>query len=417
MPGGADTWDMTGPTLAAALIVRDEQEQLPGCLESLAGVVDEVVVFDTGSVDATVRIAREAGARVTSGPWADDFAGARNEALARTGARWVLSLDADERLRADAPALRALLDRATATDVITVRVRNEAPPALGGSYISPAPRLLHRERVHWVGRVHERPQRTDGGPLRLGSCPGGTAELDHLGYTDPALRERKSARNADLGRAELRQLLAARPRDDRRVAQVLLDLGRSLVGCGQRQEAVEAFETLRELAPDSPAAAQGTDALAGLLLADGQDEVVLVLAEQLRSAGVDPRYCDWLRAQALAQLGQAAAALDLLRTVDAVVDATGRERDLGQVLEVRALAAQLVGARAEARECLLEAMLGYGRVRGRGELLTQLQADRPAADLLAAVRDYPADRRRALIDELAAAPVPGPQLASALAAG
>jgi tetratricopeptide (TPR) repeat protein len=271
--------------------------------------------------------------------------------------------------------------------------------------------------VHWVGRVHERPQRTDGGPLRLGSCPGGTAELDHLGYTDPALRERKSARNADLGRAELRQLLAARPRDDRRVAQVLLDLGRSLVGCGQRQEAVEAFETLRELAPDSPAAAQGTDALAGLLLADGQDEVVLVLAEQLRSAGVDPRYCDWLRAQALAQLGQAAAALDLLRTVDAVVDATGRERDLGQVLEVRALAAQLVGARAEARECLLEAMLGYGRVRGRGELLTQLQADRPAADLLAAVRDYPADRRRALIDELAAAPVPGPQLASALAAG
>lgn len=401
--------------LAAALVVRDEERYLPGCLESLAGVVDEIVVHDTGSTDDTVEIARSFGARVSQGRWEHDFARARGRALAMTGARWVLSLDADERLRADARALLVLLDRSEPADVVAVRIRNEAPPDLGGSYTSLAPRLLHRDRVRWVGRVHERPYRLDGCPVRTLSCPAEVAELDHLGYHDPALLREKSARNAELGRSELQQVLAAQPRDDRRLAQVLLDLGRSLVGCGQRQQAVEAFETLRELAPGSRQAVQGTDALAGLLLADGQDEVVLVLAGQLREAGVDLRYCDWLRAQALAQLGRAGEALELLRTIDAVVDATGRELGLGQVLEIRALAAQLVGAEDEALDCLLGAMLGHRRIAGRGALLAQLYAGRPVDGLVDAARPYPVSVREELIAELAGTSGPGPALAAALA--
>ncbi len=87
--------------IAAALIVKDEQANLPGCLESLQGLVDEVVVYDTGSSDDTVEIALRAGARVERGHWDGDFARARNAALAMTSAAWVLSIDADERAVAD----------------------------------------------------------------------------------------------------------------------------------------------------------------------------------------------------------------------------------------------------------------------------------------------------------------------------
>jgi hypothetical protein len=404
-----------GTSVAAALIVRNEAKHLEACLELLSPVVDEVVVYDTGSTDDTVRIARRAGALVLEGTWTGDFSVARDRALAMTDAPWVLSLDADERITADPAALRDLLDRSGSQDVLAVRIRNDAPADLGGSYVSTAPRLLRRDRVHWVGRVHERPARPDGTAPRTGTCPAEVIFLDHLGYADPERLVAKSRRNTELGRAELKDLLAASPRDGQRIAQVLLDLGRSLIGGGRRQEAVEALETLRELAPGSPPAIQGTDVLAGLLLADGQDEAVLVLADELRKAGVDGRYCNWLRGQALAQLGQPGPALDLLRTVDAVTDATGRELGLGRVLEARALVAQLVGEQEEARRCLLTAMVEYGRITGRGDVLARLHVGHPVGEFVDAVRDCPSATRQKLITELSGVPDPGPALASALA--
>jgi hypothetical protein len=54
----------TGLTLSLCMIVRDEQETLPRCLEAIAPVVDEIIVVDTGSRDATIEIARSFGARV-----------------------------------------------------------------------------------------------------------------------------------------------------------------------------------------------------------------------------------------------------------------------------------------------------------------------------------------------------------------
>ena len=63
------------------MIVRDEQENLPHCLESVRGLFDEIVVVDTGSKDRTVEIARSFGAKVFHFTWIDDFAAARNVAL------------------------------------------------------------------------------------------------------------------------------------------------------------------------------------------------------------------------------------------------------------------------------------------------------------------------------------------------
>lgn len=84
--------------LSAALIVRDEEPFLAQCLDSIKGLVNEIVVVDTGSTDRTVEIAREFGARVEHFAWIDDFAAARNHALSLCLGDWILSIDGDESL-------------------------------------------------------------------------------------------------------------------------------------------------------------------------------------------------------------------------------------------------------------------------------------------------------------------------------
>ena len=99
-----------GMRLSLAMIVKDEAAHLGHCLESVRGLVDEQVVVDTGSSDATVAVALEHGARVSSFAWIGDFAAARNHSLAQATGDWVLVLDADEAIdAADFPLIRAAL--------------------------------------------------------------------------------------------------------------------------------------------------------------------------------------------------------------------------------------------------------------------------------------------------------------------
>ena len=106
-PGGRKTGgtDSKMTTVALSMIVKNAARDLPDCLASVKGVVNEMVIADTGSTDGTAEIARNAGAKVISVPWEDDFSKARNAPLAMVTADWVLSLDADERLDPGAPAV------------------------------------------------------------------------------------------------------------------------------------------------------------------------------------------------------------------------------------------------------------------------------------------------------------------------
>ena len=89
------------PTISLCMIVKNEEENLVRCLQSVEGVVDEVIVVDTGSDDKTMEIARRHGAQVHEHPWLDDFAGMRNISLGYAQGDWILILDADEELEAD----------------------------------------------------------------------------------------------------------------------------------------------------------------------------------------------------------------------------------------------------------------------------------------------------------------------------
>lgn len=82
--------------LSGCLIVRDNERTIRLCLESLKPWVDELVVVDTGSTDATATIAEELGARVFHWPWRDDFAAARNVSVDHARGEWIFWMDSDD---------------------------------------------------------------------------------------------------------------------------------------------------------------------------------------------------------------------------------------------------------------------------------------------------------------------------------
>ncbi len=190
------------------MIARNEEQLLPGCLESVKGVVDEVVLVDTGSTDKTVALARQAGARIIEQAWKDDFAAPRNAALQAATGEWVLQLDADERLTPNAgKAIRKALARADfacgmirlhdATrmdagfeDIVSGRARIADPIYL--------PRLLKKTPyLEYRGLVHE----SVGGWLERQGMKLKYLEVDviHFGNV-PSLRQGKAKgqRNIEL---------------------------------------------------------------------------------------------------------------------------------------------------------------------------------------------------------------------------
>lgn len=142
--------------LALVMIVRDEAASIARCLESVRGLVDEIVVLDTGSRDATPEIARSHGAQVHRFDWCDDFAAARNAALDHASSAWNLVLDADEWLESGTrAALAEVLAGPPVIGLLPVTSEFDIQGRVERS-VSWNARLLPRE-VRYAGRVHEQP--------------------------------------------------------------------------------------------------------------------------------------------------------------------------------------------------------------------------------------------------------------------
>ena len=88
-------------TISLCMIVKNEEDCLKKCLESLKGIVDEMIVVDTGSTDRTKEIAKECGAKVLDFVWTGDFSDARNFAFSQATGDYIYSADADEELDED----------------------------------------------------------------------------------------------------------------------------------------------------------------------------------------------------------------------------------------------------------------------------------------------------------------------------
>mgnify|MGYP002622438396 FL=1 len=151
---------MSAPRVSAVLITRNEEANLPACLDSLKWV-DEIVVVDSASTDRTREIARDAGANVFDHTDWPGFGPQKNRAIAQATGDWVLSIDADERV---SPELAAEIRRVVAT---ADAANGYALPRLSsycGRYMRHSgwwpdyvPRLFRRGRARFSDDlVHER---------------------------------------------------------------------------------------------------------------------------------------------------------------------------------------------------------------------------------------------------------------------
>ena len=195
------------PLLSLCMIVRNEREHLARCLASVRGLVDDIVVVDTGSTDGTQDVAREHGARLIPATWENDFSRARNLSLAEARGRWILVLDADEFLPEPEPAaLRALLlahtppagDPHRAFGLIQ---KNTSDGGRSGMLVNIIRLFPNRPDVRYAWPVHEQVATS----LARAGIPiedTGIAFL-HTGYSDPSRNRAKQQRNRDILAAQI----------------------------------------------------------------------------------------------------------------------------------------------------------------------------------------------------------------------
>jgi glycosyltransferase involved in cell wall biosynthesis len=228
------------------MIVRDEAHHLPECLATAGDLVDEIIVVDTGSTDATPELARRAGARVYSFAWNDDFSAARNESIRHATGEWIFWLDADDRI--DEPnrhKLRELFATLSSDNVAYVMVYL-ALREMGQNKNSVAHHVkLFRNdpRIRWRYRVHEQilPAIEEAGSRTVST----DIVIHHLGYQDPEAVSRKLERNLRLLKLED----ADHPDDP----LTQFNLGRTIMRLGQLEASLPVLRQAIDRLPEDAA--------------------------------------------------------------------------------------------------------------------------------------------------------------------
>ena len=251
--------------LALVMIAKDEARAIGRALASARPHVDRMIVLDTGSTDATREIAATEGAEVHAFAWCDDFAAARNAALAHSDADWNLILDADEWIEDGAEALGPAVLPADGGGFLgeaRIASRMDQPGAegVGQAWIA---RVLPRG-VLYAGRIHEQP---------VSALPRKrlALTLGHDGYTTENLA-RKGDRNETLLMAELQ----AAPED----AYLWFQLAKEHQARGRAPQAALCFAEALRLAPADAAWRHALVVRTLIALkADGKIDEALALAD------------------------------------------------------------------------------------------------------------------------------------------
>ncbi len=291
------------------MIVRNEERHLDRCLMSLAGVVDDLVVVDTGSSDATVDIANAHGARVFHHAWEGNFSRARNVGLDQARGRWILYIDADERLR---PVDREqLLHGLEGAREVGFRI-------LLHPFVRSTPYYEYRlwrndARIRFSGVIHEKivpsiheVSSADGKPIGDFDL----LELEHFGYEVD--QEAKHRRNLPLLQAQLE--------DEPRSIFNWHHLGRIWMALGELGLASEALERAVELEKAGPApSAPGSMAWVDLVrLRHQQGDDVDALLQEGRARWPTNWLLVWVAGQVHLDAGRYVQAAECFRQLLAV---------------------------------------------------------------------------------------------------
>jgi hypothetical protein len=194
--------------LSLSMIVKNEMADLERCVDSVAKLVDEVAIADTGSTDGTWALVQTIAHRHVQMVWAHHFADARNIALDLVTADWILVLDGDEIL---ADGHQAVRDAITDPNLIAaeLKIRNDLGDGKVGEFWAVRLFRCHPD-IRWEGRIHEQ---VLPGIQRVMSRDGKwqvrriDARIDHGGYVPEVFQaKKKAARNVDLLKRSLDEL-------------------------------------------------------------------------------------------------------------------------------------------------------------------------------------------------------------------
>ncbi|MCI7492351.1 MAG: glycosyltransferase family 2 protein [Lachnobacterium sp.] len=146
-------------SISLCMIVKNEAEILARCLDSLVGLMDEIIIVDTGSTDDTKEIARQYTDLVYDFSWCDDFAAARNFSFSKATKEYIYAPDADEVLDETNRRRFQILKSALLPEIEIVTMKYITPAkynTVQNASSDIRPKLFKRLRTFtWINPVHE----------------------------------------------------------------------------------------------------------------------------------------------------------------------------------------------------------------------------------------------------------------------
>ena len=165
-------------TISACMIVKNEEELLPGCLDSIRDWVDEIIIVDTGSTDRTIEIAKSYGAKIFHQPWEGNFSKHRNYSTEQATSDWIFIIDADERIYTEDISELRQLTESNDTNIISINVYNVYGENEAVTTFLPSVRFWRQnQNLRYEGIVHNVLKLGDEHPVTRAGI-----RLKHLGY-------------------------------------------------------------------------------------------------------------------------------------------------------------------------------------------------------------------------------------------
>ena len=144
--------------ISLCMIVKDEEEVIGRCLESVKDLVDEIIIVDTGSKDKTKKIVSKFTDKIYDFEWVNDFAKARNFSFSKATKDYILWLDADDViLEADRKKFKELKEKIDGSvDLYQMKYNYTVDENNNPTLVQIRARLLKREKNYqWVSPIHE----------------------------------------------------------------------------------------------------------------------------------------------------------------------------------------------------------------------------------------------------------------------
>lgn len=146
-------------TISLCMIVKNEENILGRCLDSLSGLMDEIIIVDTGSTDATKEVAKRYTDLIYDFKWQDDFAAARNFSFSKATMEYIYAPDADEVLDEENREAFARLKEALLPEIDIVQMKYKTVTEYNtvlNAATEYRPKLFKRLRTFlWEDPIHE----------------------------------------------------------------------------------------------------------------------------------------------------------------------------------------------------------------------------------------------------------------------